>query len=298
MTSLVRPSGRSIASARPSAAHGNFAISTLRPCFLRVGLGEAAPGDFRIGEHDRGNRLRLERDVVPERGFDRHARFVRGLVREHRLADDVANREDGRLGGAHRRVDLDEAAIADFTRGLVEPGNRRVRLAADRDEHAVEASAALSRVGRAAVAFDADASTPFLAVLHLDDARVDRILCRVCSSRRLRIVDKIAIGARQQARRHLDDGDLGAERRVDRPQLEADVAAADDEQRLGDVGKIEPAGRVHHAGLSIDSPGTVAGREPVAMIACSNVSVLRAALHELDARASSRRQTTPCPGCR
>ena len=60
-------------------------------------------------------------------------------------------------------------------------------------------------------------------------------------------VHEIAIGARQQARRHLDDGDGAAERGVDGAELEADVAAADDEERLRDVGQIERGGRVHHA---------------------------------------------------
>src|SRR6185436_2400801 len=45
---------------------------------------------------------------------------------------------------------------------------------------------------------------------------------------------------------HLDDGDLAAERGVDGAKLEADVAAADHEQRLRDVGQLEARGRVHH----------------------------------------------------
>ena len=46
---------------------------------------------------------------------------------------------------------------------------------------------------------------------------------------------------------HLDDGDAAAERGVDAAQFEADIAAADDEQRLRDVGQVERAGRIHHA---------------------------------------------------
>ena len=60
-------------------------------------------------------------------------------------------------------------------------------------------------------------------------------------------VDEVAVGAGQQARRHLDDGHRAAERRVDGSELETDVAAADDEQRLRHVGQIERAGRIHHA---------------------------------------------------
>ena len=43
-------------------------------------------------------------------GFDRDAALMRRLVREHRLARDVADREDRRFGGLQPRVDLDEAA--------------------------------------------------------------------------------------------------------------------------------------------------------------------------------------------
>ena len=68
---------------------------------------------------------------------------------------------------------------------------------------------------------------------------------QICSIRLARMFDQVAIGAGQQAAGHLDDGDLAAERGVDGAQLEADVAAADDEQRLRDVGQIERAGGIH-----------------------------------------------------
>ena len=62
---------------------------------------------------------------------------------------------------------------------------------------------------------------------------------------------------------------LRAERGVDGPELETDVAAADDEQRLRDVGQFERAGRVHQPRAVDGQAGNVAGRDPVAMIACS-----------------------------
>ena len=46
-------------------------------------------------------------------------RFVHGLVRQHRLADDVADREDVRHVGAHLHVDRDEAAVGHRHAGLV-----------------------------------------------------------------------------------------------------------------------------------------------------------------------------------
>ena len=115
--SLVMPSVRSSVIARPDAAHGNARRSTSRLLLLRLGLGQAAPGHLRIGEDHRRNRQRLERDACsPAIASTATRAFVRRLVREHRLADDVADRVDRRLGGAPRRVDLDEAARVDLRR--------------------------------------------------------------------------------------------------------------------------------------------------------------------------------------
>ena len=59
-------------------------------------------------------------DVLAEDRLDRDAAFVRRLVREHRLAGDVADRVERRLGRAAARVDLDEPALIDFDLRLVE----------------------------------------------------------------------------------------------------------------------------------------------------------------------------------
>ena len=47
----------------------------------------------------------------PGNRFDGDASFVRRLVREHRLADDVADGVDARIRRPPRRVHLDEAAL-------------------------------------------------------------------------------------------------------------------------------------------------------------------------------------------
>ena len=44
--------------------------------------------------------------------FSGHMRFMHGLVRQHGLADDVANGEDMGHVGAHLNVDVDEASVA------------------------------------------------------------------------------------------------------------------------------------------------------------------------------------------
>ena len=88
-------------------------------------------------------------------------------------------------------------------------------------------------------------------------------------------LDQVAIGQRQQRGRQLDDAHLRAQLGIDRAHLQADVAAADDQQALGHVGQFKRAGRVHHAvGRQLEGRG-IAGIEPLARMQCSNVSAAR-----------------------
>ena len=105
MTSLVMPSTRSMAMARPDAAPREPGDLDLEALLLGLGLGQPGPGDLGIGEDHRRNRRRLEHRLVAGDRLDRHARFVRRLVREHRLAGHVADGEDrsARRCGAGRR---------------------------------------------------------------------------------------------------------------------------------------------------------------------------------------------------
>ncbi len=59
--------------------------------------------------------------------------------------------------------------------------------------------------------------------------------------------DEVAVGTRQQAVGHFDDGNFGAERRIDGSQFEADVPATDDEQSAGNLRQVERAGGIHDA---------------------------------------------------
>jgi hypothetical protein len=49
----------------------------------------------------------------------RHVRLVHRLVRQHRLADDVADRKDVRHVGAHLYIHRDEAPVGDRDAGLL-----------------------------------------------------------------------------------------------------------------------------------------------------------------------------------
>ncbi len=104
---------------------------------LRLGLGHADPGDLGIGVSHRGHHACDPFALLAGGDFRRELAFVRGLVRQHRLADQIADGEDVRHVGAHLPVDRDEAAFGDLHAGLVGVDPVAVRRATDRDQHAI-----------------------------------------------------------------------------------------------------------------------------------------------------------------
>ena len=82
---------------------------------------------------------------------------------------------------------------------------------------------------------------PFVALL---DALVQR-------------TDDVAVRAGDQAVQQFHDGDLRAERVVHGRHLEADDAAADDQQALRDVLQLERAGRIHQARIVVRKAGNL-----------------------------------------
>jgi hypothetical protein len=106
--SLVAPVGDRATRCGPRK-HGLAVLDALRLALL---LGHARPRDLRIGVSDRRDLACLEHAVLASRGFRRDMCLVHGLVRQHRLADDVADGKDVRHVGAHLLVDCDEAAVA------------------------------------------------------------------------------------------------------------------------------------------------------------------------------------------
>ncbi len=126
----VRPVERDRAAAAP---HGNFATSTSSPSPCAWASVQAAPGDLGIGEDDGRDRLRLEHGLVAGDRLDGHARLVRRLVRQHRLARHVADREDRRARrcGAARSVSMKPLAST-FTLRRLEAWDLRVRAAGRR----------------------------------------------------------------------------------------------------------------------------------------------------------------------
>ena len=136
------------------------------------------------------------------------------------------------------RSTRDEAALVDGDAGLVGVERAAVGSAPDGHEDAVEGLILAVGEGDPQAAlggFDGRhlraQQDPVVAVL---DAVVQR-------------THQVGVGARDQLVHHLDDRDLGAERVVHGRHLEADDAAADDEEPPGHVVGSERAGRVDDA---------------------------------------------------
>ena len=233
---------------------GKFGDGDFAAVLLGLGFRQAGPGDFRIGEHNRRNRVRFEGDLAADDGFDGGPALVHGFVGEHGFADHVADRVDGRIVGLELLVDLDEALRADLDFCFFQAGNFGVRLAADRDQNFFENFLALLHVG--SVESGSNAAAFFFQRFHrrVEQNSVERLLQTLVQRQH-----QVTIRARQQSGEHFDHSHLRAEGRIHRPQLESDVAAADHEQGLRDVLQVERAGRVHHA-RAVDFEGWNHGR--------------------------------------
>ena len=107
-TSLVSPSLRPSVAARPDAAHGKSRDLHRLPGRRGGRLGEAAPGDLGIGEHDGGDDDVVERDGPAGDRFGHDLTLAHRAVGQHRLAGGVAHRPHVRVGGPAALVHLDE----------------------------------------------------------------------------------------------------------------------------------------------------------------------------------------------
>ena len=134
-SSFVNPSSRPIASERPLAAQGNTAFSIGHAARPGVRLGEPDPRDFRIRIGNRRNDARLEVGLEPGSGFRGHLAFVRRLVSEHRLPDDVADRENVRHVRPHLPVDRDVTSLVHLDARRLGTDAPAVRSATHRNEH-------------------------------------------------------------------------------------------------------------------------------------------------------------------
>src|SRR6516162_8370758 len=97
---------------------GENTLSVTDSSRFGLGLGQADPSNLRVGVRDGGNSPGVEIRTLPGRYLGRYLSLVHGLVRQHRRADDVADREDVRHVGELLLVDWNEPALIDDEAGV------------------------------------------------------------------------------------------------------------------------------------------------------------------------------------
>ena len=80
---------------------------------FRLGFGEPDPCDFGVGEDHGRNALRLEDALLAGDDLRSDDALASSLVSEHRLADQIADGEDVRVGGTQLIVYFDKALFID-----------------------------------------------------------------------------------------------------------------------------------------------------------------------------------------
>src|SRR5271169_2843187 len=91
------------------------------PALARLRLGQSDRGDLGLAIDASGDRHQVEAGLAhPSHDLDRRDTFRRGLVRQQRWTDHIADRVDAWAGGAEGVVNLDEAAAVQFDANFLE----------------------------------------------------------------------------------------------------------------------------------------------------------------------------------
>src|ERR1700680_3969977 len=215
-------------------APGESGYLDLAIFFLRLGLGEAAPGDLWIGEDDGGNCVGFEGDFMSSDGFDRGASFMRGLVRQHGFAHDVADGVNGGIVCLQLLIYLNETALADFDLSFLQTRDLGIRLASHRNQDLVEELLAFFYLG--AVESDADSAGFFF---HGSDGGVEQDGIKDLLHSLMQWEHEIAIRSWEKSGEHLHDGDFGAECGVDCAEFQTEISATDHEQSAGYFAQVQ-----------------------------------------------------------
>ena len=170
---------------------------------------------------------------------------------EHRRAHDVADRKDVRLIGAHLPVDRDESTLAQLHAGGFDADAGAVRGSPDTHQHSIVGR----NLGRAAAS--KGYLQPFAPGLYGGDPGARPHVFVSARDPFLERLDEVAIATWHQTLGELDDADLDTERLVNGRHLEADDAAADNQQAPGQV-ELERAGRIDDSWI-VGQPGQAGG---------------------------------------
>ena len=212
---------------------------------LQLLLGAPHRRHLRPGVDHGRDRLVVHVPGLPGDQLDDGDTFLLGLVRQHLAADDVADGEDAGDVGLEVVVDLDEAALGQLDAHRLEAEPVDVWPPADGDEDDVGLQCfGLTAVARLDGEGDAGIREPRPGDLGAQ-AELQPLLLQDA----LHLLRHLAVHPRQHLVEELDDGDLGTEPPPHRAELDADVAAADDDHRLRHALQVERAGRADDAFL-------------------------------------------------
>src|SRR5690606_39136226 len=193
---------------------------------LEVLLRLADARHLRLRVDDVRDRVVAHVPVARDHALDAGDAFLLGLVREHRAADDVADREDSRDARLERIVDADLPARLQLDADLLEPEALGVRHTTDGDEDAIGAE------HLAVIGLDL-AALAVRELPHRGDALREADVEPLRAQKAERLRRDLGVHAREDAVEELEDADLASEPPPHRPELEPDRAGADDDESLG-----------------------------------------------------------------
>ena len=171
---------------------------------------------------------------------------MHGLVRQHRARHEVADGEHVRQVGAHLLVDGNDAPVAHVDVRGFEIEALAIGAAAHGHQHAVEYIGAF-----AARVFELHREA-FRLRRAARDLGVEQDLLVARLEALLERLHEVRIGARHQLAGELDHRELRAQRGIHRGHLEADDAAADDQQPLRHAAELQRAGGIDDARIVRD----------------------------------------------
>ena len=179
---------------------------------------------------------------LPGCGFCGDVTFVHRLVRQHRLANDIADGKNVWHVGAHLRVHIDEAAIRHHDTRTVRADFLAIRRTTDAHQHHVVAHGFFG----CAFTFEGDINA-ILLCLHADRFGFQHDAVKAFLVHFLPDLDQIAIRARHQAIEHFHHIEARSQRGIHGAHFEADDAAADDQHFLRNFFERQCAGRIDNA---------------------------------------------------
>ena len=243
---LVAPIGDGATGSNP----GEQALLDLDAFGFGLVFGEANPGHLGVGVGHARNHAGVEGGAgqvlvalqFASNNFSGHMRFVDRLVRQHGLANDVADGEDVRDVGAHLDIDVDEATVRDGNTGLFCRDLLAVGCAPDRLQHQIVGLRCRRRttlLGRRECHLNA-----LRRGLGTDGLGFQHDVVKAWRVHLLPDLHEVAIRALHQAVEHFDHVKPCTERAVNGAHLQTDDAAAQNQHALGHFLQRQCAGGI------------------------------------------------------